>query len=90
MLCLIADDDLQHIEETSRNGRRGPLLTACGRPVLNRTPDDTPVAGSGCPICLPGSAHPLAEIWMICERLDHNANAGAAHGKPRFLQEMPQ
>jgi hypothetical protein len=87
VLCLIADDDLHHEKENRQGCRKGPMLTACGRTVLRVSPDK-PKPGRGCPVCLPDLAHPFAEVWMVCERLDRNANAGAARGPARFLQEV--
>jgi hypothetical protein len=75
MLTLINEDDLVHATVTYQHARKEPhTLTACGRePVI---PHRTGVAkGSGCHVCLPDFAHPMARVWATCRAFDDKANA---------------
>jgi hypothetical protein len=88
VLCLIAEDDLVHeaVAYPSRViGRPDHWVTACGRGLLSveRGPVQN---GTGCSTCLPDFAHPLGAVWATCERMDRNANAGAARGPAKFLE----
>lgn len=80
MLCHVADDDLVHIAHHSpsgvRSSQRRPTLTECGRDAGAEAP--SPVSkGTGCHICLPDFAHPMAAVWAACRRMDANADAAA-------------
>lgn len=90
MLCHVAEDDLIHIAVTWPGGGRPswirPTLTECGRHPAAEAP--SPVSkGSGCHVCLPDFAHPLAEVWAFCRRFDLDANARASWNPPRFLEQ---
>jgi hypothetical protein len=88
VLCLIAEDDLIHetVAYPSRVWRRPDHeVTKCGRePLMMRR--GPVVRGAGCSTCLPDFAHPLGAVWAVCERMDRNANAGAARGPAKFLE----
>jgi hypothetical protein len=87
-LCRIDADDLVHRVAHRDSLARGsaPDAALCGRPVAAHLDNDHPVeAGDGCHVCLPSLAHPLAEVWDSCRRMDADANARACLEPPTFL-----